>query len=123
MVRPQVLLCQLVLLQVCILTLMCTCGHSFILDPWYRQALSLAGISIFHGQVLPFVMLVLGKSMVFVSFHDVILWWVRGPRLLLLFLHLRELQAVLLLPLSMLSLAGLVLVGGVAIIRGEVFVH
>ena len=89
---------------------MSTCGHSFILDPGYRQALSLAGISIFHSQVLPFVMLVLRKSMVFVSFHDVILWWVRGPWLLLLFLHLRELQAVLLLPFSMLSLAGLVLV-------------
>ena len=101
---------------------MCTCGHSFILDPGYRQALSLAGISIFHGQVLPFVMLMLGKSMVFVSFHDIILWWARRPWLLL-FLHLRELQAVLLLPLSMLSLSGLVLVRGVAIISWKVFVH
>lgn len=102
---------------------MSTRGHSLILDPGYRQALSLSGISIFHSQVLPFVMLMLGKSMIFVSFHDFILRWVRGPRLLLLFLHLWELQAVLLLPLSMLSLTGLILVGGVAIIRREVFVH
>jgi len=76
MVRPLFLLDQLVLLQVCIRCIMCTCGHSFIFDPGYLQALSLAGTSIFHGQVLPILMLMLGKSMIFVSFHDVVLWWV-----------------------------------------------
>ena len=101
---------------------MCAVGHSFIRDCRYREALSLAGTTILHGQVLSFLMLMLAKDMVFVSFHDIFLWWVWWPWLWLL-LHLRELQAALLLPLPMILLARIVLLGGVAIIRREVIVH
>ena len=55
---------------------MCAVGHSFIRDRGYRQALSLAGTTILHGEVLPFLMLMLAKVVVFVSFHYIFLWWV-----------------------------------------------
>jgi hypothetical protein len=66
-------------------------------------------------------MLMMMQGMVFVSLHDILLWWLCGPGLLVF--HLRKVQAVLLLPLPLLSLAEVVLVGSVAVVCSEVVVH